>query len=31
LGFVFLRFEVGRCLESEFEFAAEFFAVGKIE
>ena len=28
---VFLEFEVGCSLESEFEFAAEFFAVGKIE
>lgn len=30
-GFVFLGFVVGSSLESEFEFAAEFFAVGKIE
>jgi hypothetical protein len=30
-GFVFLGFEVGCRLESEFEFAAEFFAVGKID
>jgi hypothetical protein len=28
---VFLGFEVGCSLESEFEFAAEFIAVGKIE
>lgn len=28
---VFLGFEVGCSLESEFEFAAEFFAIGKIE